>query len=406
MMLAGVRVIDLTGFLAGPYCTQILGDLGADVIKVESPEGDLSRRIPPHFVGDDSAYFLSTNRNKRSVVMDLKNPAGQETLRHLCDHGDVLIESFRPGVLQRLGLTYEEASARNPRLVWCSITGFGGSGAAADRPAYDMIVQAESGVMSITGDPDAGPVRTGPPLGDLAAGMYAAVAINGALVASRSGGRGQRLEISMYDCQLSLLSYLGAYYLVSGRTPGPQGRGHDSIPTYRTFTAGDGRHVVVTAVTQPMWERLCAVLDVPELAEDGRFLTPALRHANREELWRLLEERFADRAAEEWVADLQAREVPAALIRSVGEALDSALTEASDMTWEATAPSGKHVRLIGNPIKSSADPREGVRIFPPALGQDTSAVLHEVLGLSDGELERLSKAGAFGAHADTAGSRG
>lgn len=399
-MLSGVRVVDLTGFLAGPYCTQILGDLGADVIKVESPEGDLSRRIPPHFVGDESAYFLSTNRNKRSVVLDLKNKDGQETLRNLTDHCDVLIESFRPGVLQRLGLDFEEAATTNPRLVWCSITGFGPSGVAATRPAYDIIVQAESGVMSLTGHPDIGPVRTGPPLGDLAAGMYAATAIGAALFASRSEGKGLRIDISMYDCQLSLLSYLGVYYLVSGESPGLQGRGHDSIPTYRTFTSEDGCLVVVAAVTQPMWERLCHVLDLPSLVNDARFLTEADRYANRHDLWLLLDERFADRPAHQWITSLQKHEVPATLIRSVGEALDGPLTQASQMTWETESPSGEQLRVIGNPIKFSRGTEDGVRIYPPALGQDTYAVLREVLGTSDADLERLAKSGAFGPDAE------
>lgn len=396
-MLSGVRILDLTSFLAGPYCTQILGDLGAEVIKVESPEGDLSRKIPPHFVGDDSAYFLSVNRNKRSIALDLKTPAGVDVLRQLAGRCDVLIESFRPGVLERLGLTYEDLRREKPDLVWCSITGFGDRGEDAKRPAYDMIVQAESGVMSLTGHDASAPARTGPPLGDLAAGMYAAIGINGALVASRATGEGRKLGISMYDCQLSLLSYLGVYYLTSGQVPGPQGAGHDSIPTYRTFTAGDGRQIVVTAVTQQMWERLCTGLGLEGLVDDPRFIDGSARHANRDELWVLLDAAFRRRSASAWVDELRSAQVPAALIRTAAEALEGPLTREHEMVLDVTGPDGAHARLIGNPVKvtDGADAVTRDR-FPPRFAEGTVELLGRLLGYGSTDLTSLSEAGAFG----------
>jgi CoA:oxalate CoA-transferase len=257
--LTGITVVDFTTFLSGPFCCQILGDLGARVIKVEPPAGDLTRSIPPHFVGPDSAYYLSTNRNKESVVIDLKNSAGRALARQLIEHGDVVVENYRPGVAARLGLDPRQLHEEHPQLIWASISGFGQTGPDRDRPAYDMIVQALSGAMSLTGEPGRPAVRLGLPVGDLVAGMYAALGIIAALFDRTRTGKGRLLDVAMLDSLLSMLSYQGVYTTVSGIAPQPQGARHDSIPTYRTFTGGDGREFAVTANTERMWRTLCSV---------------------------------------------------------------------------------------------------------------------------------------------------
>lgn len=383
--LEGVRVADLTTFLAGPFCTQLLADLGADVLKIEPPAGDLSRSIPPHFVGDDSAYFLATNRNKRSIVVDLKSDAGREVVLELIERSDVVVESFRPGIADRLGLRVDDIRRTRPELVWASISGFGQEGPWRDRPAYDMIVQAVSGVMSLTGEPDRPPVRLGIPAGDLVAGMYTALGVVAALLGRTASGDGRVLDVSMLDCQLAMLSYQAMYTLVSGVTPGPQGRGHDSIPTYRTFLAGDGREVAVTANTERMWHALCDVLALPELTADARFADAASRLRHAEQLWPLLERRFRDRPADVWVQRLVQSGVPAALIHSVPEALADAERAGRGMVRMVEGRQGQRVRMLGTPLRFSGEELAPLR-YPPGLGEDTEAVLRETLGW---EVERV-----------------
>ncbi|WP_166354113.1 CaiB/BaiF CoA transferase family protein [Phytoactinopolyspora limicola] len=379
--LTGVRVLDLTTFLSGPYATQILADLGADVVKVEPPAGDSSRAIPPHFVDRDSAYYLGVNRNKRSVVANLKTPDGVQLLGELARVADVVIENYRPGVLARLGLTYHELRPHNPGVVWCSISGFGQDGPYRDRPAYDMIVQAMSGGMSLTGLPDGPPVRSGIPLGDLAAGMYAVIGIGAALHQRAQTGVGRALDISMLDCQISMLSYQGAYHLLAGVTPGRQGRGHDSIPTYRAFTAADGVDLVVTANTDGMWRALCGVLDRAELLDDPRFADAAGRQAHRAELEPLLEKSFTTRPAAEWLDRLHAAAVPAAPVHTVPEALADPHVRHRDMVVDLPADGDlPALQLLGNPVKFTDGGREAAPARPPRLGEHAAEVLRDWLG--------------------------
>lgn len=406
-MYDGVRIVDLTHFLAGPYCTQHFGDLGAEVIKIEPPDGDLTRRVPPHFVEGESAYFLSLNRNKSSVVLDLRDPSGREVLLDLVATSDVLLESFRPGVMDRLGLSYEELAARNPRLVWCSINGFGSIGPDAGRPAYDMIVQAESGVMSLTGTTTSGPVRAGVPIGDIVAGMFAAMAIGAALHRRDRTGAGARLEVPMVSAQLALLSYLGAYHTLAGAEPTLQGSGHDSIPTYRTFEGSDGRIIAVCAVTDEMWRRTAVVVGAPELVDDERFRDAASRWSNREALWAELEPRFAAAPTARWVEALQAEGVPAAPVRTVREALASPVTDALGMLAGMTGPSGAHHRVVGNPIRLDGEALPGAQVrFPPALGADGAEVLRRVLGYPEARIDDLERAGVLGRPAPRAAGQG
>ena len=393
--LSRVRVLDLTQFLSGPYASQILGDLGAEVIKVESPDGDMTRRLPPHFVGTESAYYLSVNRNKRSLALDLKSEAGRALARDLALSCDIVIENFRPGILKRLGLSYEEIAAKKPAIVWCSISGFGQDGPYRDRPAYDMIVQAMSGGMSLTGEPDGPPVRSGIPLGDLAAGMYGVIGILAALADCRATGRGRLVDVGMLDCQVAMLSYQAAYHLASGEIPDRQGRGHDSIPTYRAFTCGDGADIVITANTERMWANLCRVLGRSDLAEEERFRTNERRYANRAALWEILDAAFAAKPAAAWVDDLLAAEVPAAVVNTLDRSLGDPQVAHRNMVLRLAGPAGEQLRVAGNPIKFAGEAEVAHR-YPPQLGADNRAVLSSVLGLSDERIDLLERSGAFG----------
>ena len=390
--LAGIRVLDLTQFLAGPYCAQILGDLGAEVIKLEAPSGDWSRTLPPHFVGEDSCYFRSINRNKESIVVDMKALEGLELVKRLAARCDIVVENFRPSVLDRLGLDYAGLSKRNPGLIWCAISGFGQDGPDRDRPAYDMIVQALSGGMSLTGELGGPPVRSGIPLGDLSAGMYGVIGVLAALEERRRSGKGQLVEISMLDCQISMQTYQAAYYLHSGKNPGRQGRGHESIPTYRSFTAADGTDVVVTANTEKMWRSLCATLDLANAVDDPQFATNKDRHKNREALWPILERAFEKRPAKEWVAALMEVGIPVAEVNSLDAALNDPQVRHRNMVLELEDGTGTRAGVVGNPVKLSRSD-SGPPTYPPAVGAQTRAILADILGLPNSEIELLLGAG-------------
>ena len=392
--LQGFKVLDLTTFLSGPYCTQVMADLGADVVKVESPNGDSSRHIPPHFVDNDSAYYLANNRNKRSLAVDLKSEEGLALIQKLIATVDVVVENFRPGVLARMGLDIEALRASTPGLIWASISGFGQDSPWRDRPAYDMIVQALSGVMSLTGEEQGRSVRLGIPAGDTVAGLYATIAINAALADRARSGQGRHIDIAMLDCQLAMLSYQSAYSLIAGTVPGRQGAGHDSIPTYRSFTARDNRDVVITANTERMWKGLCMALELPELSTDERFATGDLRLTNRQELWDILEPAFLTRDAEDWATRLQQHDVPTALIKNVPEALEDSRHSGRDMISGMTHTDGTKVEVVGNPIHFTGGERKAPT-YPPACGADTSAVLNDWLQMDAPEVEALFATGAL-----------
>jgi crotonobetainyl-CoA:carnitine CoA-transferase CaiB-like acyl-CoA transferase len=398
--LSHLRVLDLTQFLSGPYATQILADLGAVVIKVESPEGDSTRALPPHFVGTESAYYLSVNRNKRSLTIDMKNETGRALVRDLAVTCDVIVENFRPGVLKRLGISYEDIAAEKPGIVWCSISGFGQDGPYRDRPAYDMVVQALSGGMSLTGEADGPPVRSGIPLGDISAGMYGVIGILAALTEREQTGHGKLIDVAMLDCQVAMLSYQAAYFLASNKVPNRQGRGHDSIPTYRAFTCGDGVDVVVTANTERMWSGLCAALGRPDLVNDERFRTNDSRYANRRVLWPILEACFQAKPSAAWVKALLAAEVPAAVVNTLDLSLSDPQVLHRNMVLAMTGPNGEQLRVAGNPIKFAGE-SEPSHVYPPLLGADNRSVLSEQLGLSEETIDQLELKGAFGTKART-----
>ncbi|HEX3713140.1 MAG TPA: CoA transferase [Trebonia sp.] len=385
--LAGLRVIDLTTFLSGPSATQLLGDLGADVIKVESLEGDSSRAIAGPAIGGMSAYYLANNRNKRSIAINLKSPRGVAVLERLIAGSDVVVENFRPGVVKRLGIDPEAALARQPALVWASISGFGQDGPLSGRPAYDMVVQALSGVMSLNGHPGSPAARLGIPAGDVVAGLYAVIGILAAVAARHETGRGRIVDVSMLRGQLAMLSYQAVYTYLNGAAPGPQGAGHDSIATYRSFRCADGRELVVTANTPRMWEGLCRVLGFGELTGDERFADAVSRLRNKQELWAILEARFATRPAADWVDLLSAASVPVAPVKNVLEALDDARA-AGDGSIVSVSDGEACFENVATPIRflNTAEVEPG---YPPGLGADTAAILACELGLPAPEVESL-----------------
>jgi CoA:oxalate CoA-transferase len=398
--LSGIRVLDLTQFLSGPFATQMLADLGADVIKLEAPSGDGTRSVAPHFVNGESCYYLSINRNKSCVAVDMKTEAGRAVVRKLALRSDIVMENFRPGVLDRLGFSAAALRKEKPALIWCSISGFGQDGPYRNKPAYDMIVQALSGGMSLTGEWGGAPVRAGIPIGDLAAGLYANVATLAALNRRHQTGLGDTIDISMLDCQVAMLCYQAAYYLHSGEVPGRQGRGHASIPTYRSFEAKDGIHIVMTANTERMWQGVARVLGREDLLSDPRFSTNTKRLENKHLLWPILEDAFRAKNAEEWIPLLEAEEIPVGVVNPLDRAMKDPQVLHRQMVLDLEGENGERARVTGNPMKfSDTSPEE--RNYPRALGADTAAVLGEVLNLSQGEIAELVRvkavvAGDFG----------
>jgi CoA:oxalate CoA-transferase len=345
-LLRGIRVLDLTRMLAGPYGTMLLADLGAEVIKVEEPAGDPIRGMGPPFEPDGrSPYFTAINRNKKSVVLDLRDPRDRDRFLDLVDTADVVIDNFRAGVMDRLGLGPEVLRSRKAALVTCSMTAFGSDGPYRDLPAFDLILQAMGGGMSITGEPGGTPIRAGVPIGDLAGGIFAAFAVSAALVRRERTGEGEHIDMALLDVQVSLLTYVAQYYLTDGRVPGPIGSGHQSVVPYRAFPTADG-HLVVAVFLDRFWSPLCDVLGLPELVE--RHPDNASRVAAREELEKVLAARFRQRPTEEWVRELWAAGVPSGPVNSV----DRALADPQVRHRRMVVSDGER-QLLGNPVKTS-----------------------------------------------------
>ena len=396
-LLDGVRVLDLTHFLAGPFGSMVLADLGADVLKVERLTGDTTRGTPPYFFGGDSAYFLSINRNKRSIALDIRSEQGQEVLRRLIAKSDIVLDNLRAEQREALGLSFPHLERVNPLIISCSVSGFGSDGPYSDRPAYDIIVEALAGVMSVTG-PVGGPsVRAGVPIGDITAGIYAAVGALAGLEYRRRTGRGQHIDVSMLDSQISLTSYLAQYYLTGGAVPTHQGRAHLSIPTYNTFTTRDLGELVIAANTNEMWAALCSVLGRDDLPADPRFRTNPDRLAHQDELLPELRAEFARWDLADLYQALVDAEVPAAPINPLDVALRDPQVRHRDMVVKVRHRSGADFATVGVPIK--ADDAAGGEFFsPPGLGADSEDVLRE-LDYSDEEIGDLRDLGVvtFGA---------
>jgi crotonobetainyl-CoA:carnitine CoA-transferase CaiB-like acyl-CoA transferase len=379
--------------LAGPFCSMILGDMGAEVIKVEEPgKGDDTRSWPP-FVGGEATYFLSVNRNKQSLTLNLKAPEGRAILQKLARKSDVVLENFRTGTMERLGLGYKTLAKLNPRLVYCAISGFGESGPESHRGGYDLIVQAESGVMDLTGFPDGPPVKVGNSIADLVAGMSGAHGVTLALLARQRTRRGQKVEVAMLDVMASLLTYQAGMYLNAGRTPARRGNEHPSIVPYEVFKAADG-YLALGVANNSLWERCCAALERPDLAKDPRYATEAARVEHRATLVPLLNEVLGARPAEQWMKRLEAVGVPAGRIRTVPEVCESEHLRARGMLVALPHTKAGTVRMMGVPIRLHGTPGKA-RTAAPVLGGDTDAVLTRVLGVRRAEVQRLRAAGVL-----------
>jgi formyl-CoA transferase len=389
--LAGVRVLDFTRVLAGPFSTMLLGDLGAEVIKVERRgKGDDSRYSGPKANGE-STHFMTANRNKKSVVLDLKNPEGVRVARELAAKCDVLVENFRPGVMDRLGLGHEVLRSDNPGLIFCSISGFGSSGPLRERPSFDVIAQAMTGAMSVTGHPGQEPVRLGVAMGDLSGGMYAGVAILAALHERSITGRGAAIDIGLYDSLLGLMHYYVTDFLLTGKEPGPVGSGNPSIFPYGAFNTRDG-HIIIAAFQTQFWRRLCDVLDLSHLARHERFATNDLRVANRAELTELMSEVLKTRTRAEWSELLDEADIPNAAVLKVSEVSHAPQTHARRMVEEVRHPIAGRVQMTGRPIKYVDRPMASLRPSP-LHGEHTEAVLRDVLEYADEDIEALAQAG-------------
>ena len=395
--LHGIRVFDLTRILAGPTCTQILGDLGADIIKIERPgSGDDTRGFGPPFLADgagkqttESAYYMSANRNKRSITLDLTKPEGRALARRMLAHCDVLIENFRVGSLAKYGLAYRDLAAEFPRLVYCSITGFGQTGPDAERPGYDFLVQGMGGFMSLTGEPDGEPQKAGVPIADLTTGLYAAIAINAALRHREVTGKGQAIDLGLLDTQVAMLSIQGVNYLSTGEPPKRLGNAHPSIVPYQVFRTADG-NIIVAVGNDEQFERFCGFAGVPEFAKDDRFRTNQERVRNRDELTARLADVFARQPSRYWLDGLTKAGISCGPINTLDQVFAEPQVKHREMAITMSHPlaDGTPINLIGSPIKMSETP-VSYRRHPPTMGEHTDEVLKELLGLKPEELESL-----------------
>lgn len=391
--LGDLLVLDLTRILSGPFATMTLADLGADVIKVEQPgSGDDTRQWGPPFQGDDAAYFLAVNRNKRSLAVDLKSPEGLRVVQDLARRADVVVENFRPGTAARLGLGYEELSRENPGLVYASISGYGQTGPEAGRPGYDAIAQARSGIMSVTGETDGPPVRVGVSSADLVAGMWATIGILAALHEKQRTGSGQWVDISLLDGSVSWLTYVSSGYFASGEIPKRYGSAHPTIAPYQAFSTADG-FVMVAVGNDSLWRKYAAAIGRTDLAEDERYATNPSRVARRETLVPQLEQVMQTRTTAEWVAALDDAGVPVGPIQTVDQALQDPQVLARDMVADLVHPTAGPMKVVGCPVRLTRTP-PSVRTAPPLLGQDSDAILAE-LGLSADRIRSLHTSGAI-----------
>jgi crotonobetainyl-CoA:carnitine CoA-transferase CaiB-like acyl-CoA transferase len=391
--LTGIRVVDFTRVLSGPYCTMLLADMGARVVKIEQPgRGDDTRAWGPPFVNGESAYFLSINRNKESLTLDLKHEAARGVVDALLRDADVVVENFRPGTMERLGLGYGGLHERFPRIVYCSISGFGQTGPRRAEPGYDAVIQGEAGLMSITGAAEGPPFRLGVAIADIVSGMFAAQGIAMALLARQRTGRGQRVDIGMLDATTALLTYQAGIYFATGSTPGRMGNRHPTIVPYETFPASDGEFVVAVG-NDEQWRRFCANLAAPGLADDPRFATNRDRVANYGALRPLLVERLESGTRDRWVTALKSAGVPCGSVREVAEVLQDTHLAARGMIQTVEHATAGALRVLGVPIKLSETPGS-VRTAPPALGQHTREILQKDCGLSEREIDELRAAGA------------
>ncbi len=386
--LAGIRVIDLTRILAGPFCTMNLGDLGAEIIKIEHPgRGDDTRGWGPPFAGGEAAYFLGINRNKRSVTINLRDERGKDLLRTLLKDADVLIENFKPGTLDRWGFTDQWMAEHAPRVVHCTITGYGAKGPKGGMPGYDFLLQAESGLMSVSGEATGKPAKLGVAIVDVCTGQYAAMCILAALHARERTGRGQRLDLSLYNTSLSMLINVASNYLIAGTRPSRYGNGHPNIVPYRDYVCGEGE-IALAVGNDAQFARFAQLVGHPEWADGLRFKTNAARVTNRAEIDDLIIGALSAKPAQEWTRVLEAEGIPCSKVNHVDEVLESEQTRANDMVIKMHHPTAGAIRILGIPYTFSDTPA-AAQAPPPVLGADTDSVLTELAGLSGDEITAL-----------------
>lgn len=388
--LEGIRVLDLSRILAGPFATMILADLGAEVIKVEAPgRGDDTRAWGPPFVAGESTYFMSVNRSKLGVSLDFKHPRGREILFRLLDRADILIENFRAGTLDRQGLGYEALSGKYPRLIYCSITGYGHTGPRRQEPGFDVVIQGESGLMSVTGPTEGPPYKVGASIADIIAGMYAVQGILSALYQRERSGRGQKIDVALLDSTVSALTYQSAIYFMTGRTPQRMGNRHPSIAPYETFEAADG-YFTLAVTTNPHWHLFCEVAGFTDLENDPRYLEVQDRVANYESLRESLAGKFRQKPVAYWLAHIRGAGIPCGEVRTVAQALEDPHLAARGMILELQHPKAGRIRITGSPINMPA--AAAVEATPPPThGQHNRQVFCGMLGLSDEEFELLAR---------------
>lgn len=392
--LADLLVVDLSRVLAGPYCTMMLADLGAQVLKIEVPgRGDDTRQWGPPFAGGEAAYYLSVNRGKKSVTLNLKSEAGREIVRELARRADVLVENFRVGTMEEWGLGYQDLQAINPGLIYCAITGYGQDGPYRDRPGYDFIIQAQGGIMSITGPVEGPPMKVGVAIVDITAGLYAIVAILAALHERQRSGQGQFIDIALLDSQVAWLANVGSNYLISGERPRRYGNAHANIVPYEPFPTRDG-WIAIAVGNDRQWQQLCALAGWDDLASDPRFTTNPLRVENREILVPILQERFRQETSRVWEEKLLAAGIPCAPIQTIDQVFADPQVLARGMLVELPHPTAGTVRLAGSPLKLSRTPVQ-LTEPPPLLGQHTDEVLATYLGYSAEKIARLREEGVI-----------
>jgi crotonobetainyl-CoA:carnitine CoA-transferase CaiB-like acyl-CoA transferase len=401
--LKGIRVLDLSRILAGPWASQCLADLGADVIKIENPDGGDDTRTwgPPFFDEGEAplaAYFMCANRGKRSVTVDIAKPEGQALIRRLAAESDIVLENFKVGGLKKYGLDYASLADVNPRLIYCSITGFGQTGPYAKRPGYDLLIQALGGLMSITGEadglPGGGPQRAGVAVVDLFTGLYSTIAILGALHHRTETGEGQHIDMALLDTQVAMLANQGSYFLVSGKAPVRQGNSHPTIVPYQSFETKDG-HMILAVGNDGQFARFCGAAGMPALAEDERFSTNPNRVAHRAELVPIVAGIIAGRTTDEWVAILEEANVPGGPINTIDRVFANEQVQARGIELALTAKDGSKMPSVANPIRYSKSTIEFEKA-PPYLGQDTDEVLRDVLGISVADIAAMHAAGTIG----------
>jgi len=387
--LAGIKIIDLTRILSGPFCTMTLADLGAEVIKIESPQGDDTRQWGPPFIKNESAYFLSVNRNKKSVVLNLKDPKGKEILLKMVEEADVVVENFRPGTLKKLGIDYDILKQHNRRVILASISGFGQTGPYSKKPGYDVLAQGMGGLMSVTGEPDGTPVKAGYSLADIGAGMWATIGILSALWERERSGQGQWIDVSLLDTMVSWQTYLAGNYFATNNDPKPLGGAHPNIVPYQVFEASDG-HFILAVGNDSLWNSLVDVLDV-EALRDRKFKTNPDRVQNRDELISILEEIFKRKTRDEWVDMLESAKIPCGPVNKLSDILNDAHIKEREMVVEMEHPSLGILKMLGVPVKLSRTPGR-IKTVPPAQGEHSETVLKQ-MGYSKEEIETFIKEG-------------